>query len=242
MIENIDDNMGLLVESMDKWDAWENTLVIFMTDNGQAGRNGKLNGERASIFTAGFKSGKGSPYEGGTHVPAFWRWKGKLAMGKDIDALTAHIDLYKTFCDLAGVRIPGDVQQIDGRTLLPLLEDPNSEWPDRHLFTHVGRWKKGTDPNLAKFKGCAVRTTRWRFVNNKELYDIKNDPYEKTNVLSEHPEVVAKLREHYDKWWEETVPLMVNEDAPNAPEQPQTVRYDKQKESGGFPEWTPPSF
>ena len=242
MIENIDDNMGLLVESMDKWDAWENTLVIFMTDNGQAGRNGKLNGERASIFTAGFKSGKGSPYEGGTHVPAFWRWKGKLAMGKDIDALTAHIDLYKTFCDLAGVRIPGDVQQIDGRTLLPLLEDPNSEWPDRHLFTHQGRWKKGTDPNLAKFKNCAVRTTRWRFVNNEELYDIKNDPYEKTNVLSEHPEVVAKLREHYDKWWEETVPLMVNEDAPNAPEQPQSARYYKQKEAGGFPEWTPPSL
>ncbi len=240
MIENIDDNFGLLMKKMDEWNAWDNTLVIFMTDNGQAGRSAKLNGKRVSLFTAGFKTGKGSPYEGGTHVPAFWRWKGVLGEGVDINALTAHIDLYKTFCDLAGVKIPSDIQKIDGRSMLPLLENPKAAWEDRQLFVHQGRWAKGADPNESKFKNCAVRTQRWRFVNNKELYDIPNDPYEATNVADEHPDVVAQLRKAYDQWWVETVPLMVNEDVPYVPAQPQAVRYEKQKAEIGIPDWTPP--
>ena len=77
MIENIDDNFGVLMKKLDQWNLWEDTLVIFMTDIGQAGRAATLNGERVTLFTAGFKT-KGSPYEGGTHVPAFWRWKGRL--------------------------------------------------------------------------------------------------------------------------------------------------------------------
>ena len=242
MIENIDDNFGKLMDKLDEWDAWEKTLVIFMTDNGQASRGGKLNGKRVPIFTAGFKTGKGSPYEGGTHVPAFWRWKGKLGEGVDIAALTAHIDLYRTFCDLAGVEIPADIQKIDGRTMLPLLEDAEAEWPDRNLFTHQGRWKKGSDPNESKFKNCAVRTARWRWVNGQELYDISQDPYESTDVADQHPDVIAKLRQAYDAWWDETVPLMVNEDASFAPAQPQAVRYEKQKAERGIPEWKAPTL
>ena len=240
MIENIDDNFGLLMKKLDQWNAWENTLVIFITDNGQAGRRGKLNGKTEPIFTAGFKSGKGSPYEGGTHVPAFWRWKGKLGEGVDIPALTAHVDFYKTFCELAGVTIPDGIQQIDGRSLTPLLENPSADWTDRNLFVHQGRWQKGDDPNGSKFKNCAVRTTRWRFVNNKELYDISADPYEKVDVADQHPEVIAKLRKAFDAWWEETVPLMVNEDVPYAEQQPQQVRYDKQLAEQGIPKWEPP--
>jgi arylsulfatase A-like enzyme len=187
MIENIDENMGLLVRKLDEWNAWDNTLVIFMTDNGQAGRKGKLNGKSITHYTAGFKTGKGSPYEGGTHVPAFWQWKGVLGEAVDISALTAHIDLFKTFSELAGAKIPKGIQKIDGRSMLPLLEDPKAAWSDRELFVHVGRWgKKGgghwgrgnTDPDKAKHSKCAVRTQRWRLVNNKELYDIANDPLE----------------------------------------------------------------
>ncbi len=240
MIENIDDNMGLLMKKLDEWDAWDDTLLIFMTDNGQAGRRGRLNGKPTPIFTAGFKTGKGSPYEGGTHVPCFWRWKGRLGEGVDVPALTAHVDLYKTFCELADVEIPDGVQPIDGRSLLPLLEDPKAEWPDRALFVHVGRWAKGADPDESKFKNCAVRTQRWRLVNNRELYDIANDPYEATNVIEQHPGVVARLRKQYDAWWAETVPLMVNEDAVPPKQQPQAVRYEKQKSERGIPKWVPP--
>ena len=242
MIENIDDNFGLLMDKLDEWKLWDNTLVIFMTDNGQAGRGGKLNGKRANIFTAGFKSGKGSNYEGGTHVPAFWCWKGKLGEGVDIPALTAHIDMYKTFCDLAGVRIPAGIQKIDGRSLLPLLENPRATWLDRYLFVHKGRWEKGADPDQSKLKSCAVRTQRWRFVGNKELYDISADPYEKTNVIADHPAVVAAIRQAYDNWWAETVPLMVNEDVPYAPQQPQAVRYEKQLKERGIPKWIAPAL
>ena len=239
MIENIDDNFGLLMRKLDQWNAWDNTLVIFMTDNGQAGRTGILNGQRTQIFTAGFKTGKGSPYEGGTHVPAFWRWKGVLDEGRDVAALTAHIDFFKTFCDLAGINVPDNIQKIDGRSMLPLLENPDAEWKDRMLFTHKGRWEKGEDPNLSKDKDFAVRTARWRLVEG-ELYDISNDPYEAKDVAGQYPEVVQRLRNAYDAWWKETVPLMVNEDNPYTPEQPQTVRYNKQVTEKGIPDWNPP--
>lgn len=242
MIANIDDNFGLLMSKLDEWQMWDDTLVIFMTDNGQATLNGRRNGERERIFSAGFKTGKGSVFEGGTHVPAFWCWKGKLGEAVDINALAAHIDLYKTFCDLAGVQIPEDTQDIDGRSLLPLLDDASADWDDRFLFFHRGRWEKGGDPNNSQYANCAIRSARWRFVNNEELYDIAGDPYESTNVAEEHPEVIAELRSAYDAWWLATVPLMVNEDAPNSPTQPQTERYQRQLESGGIPKWSPPEL
>jgi arylsulfatase len=240
MIENIDDNMGLLMKKLDQWKLWDNTLVIFMTDNGQAGRGARKNGKANRIFSAGFKTGKGSPFEGGTHVPAFWRWKGVLGEGVDVPALTAHIDLFQTFCQLAGVSIPGNIQEIDGRSLLPLLENPNTAWPDRELFVHVGRWEKGADPNQSQYKNCAVRSQRWRLINNQLLYDIQADPYEKDDVAAKHPQVVQRLRKAYDSWWTKTVPLMVNEKAPYAAEHPQDVRYEKQLKERGIPKWQRP--
>jgi arylsulfatase A-like enzyme len=239
MIENIDDNFGRLMAKLDAWNAWDNTLVIFMTDNGQSLRSGILNGKKVDLYAGGFKTGKGSPYEGGTHVPAFWRWKGVLGEGVDINSLVAHIDFYKTFSELAGAKIPSGIQKIDGLSMLPLLEDANAPWKDRYVFVHQGRWKKGEDPNLSKFKNCAVRSQRWRFVNNKELFDITVDPYETTDVAAEHPDVVAEFRKAYDVWWEETVPFMVNEDVPYSPVQPQVVRYEKQLKEKGIPEWSP---
>ena len=242
MIENIDDNFGLLMRKLDEWKLWDDTLVIFMTDNGQAGASGKRDGKRVRMHTAGFRTGKGSPYEGGTHVPAFWRWKGVLGEGVDIPALTAHIDLFRTFCRLAGAPVPAGIQNLDGRSLLPLLEKAGAEWPDRRLFVHKGRWAKGADPNGSRFKGCAVRSQRWRFVDNRLLYDIAADPYEEKDVAAEHPEVVRQMREAYDVWWKETVPLMVNEKAPYAPRQPQAVRYEKQLAERGIPRWSPPKL
>jgi arylsulfatase len=126
--------------------------------------------------------------------------------------------------------------------MIRLLNNPNADWADRHLFIHKGRWEKGEDPNLSKFTECAVRTARWRFVNNRVLYDISNDPYEKKDVSGQYPEVVAQLRRVYDAWWEETLPLMVNEDRPNTKEQPQWVRYEQQKRDRGIPDWNEPDI
>jgi arylsulfatase len=248
MIENIDDNFGLLMEKLDEWDAWDNTLLIFMTDNGQAWRNHIKNGEKIPIYRANFKTGKSSVYEGGTHVPAFWYWKGVLGDSVDIPALTAHIDLYKTFCDLAGVKLPDTIHNIDGRSLIPLLKDPEAEWPDRKLIAHRGRWPKGADPNEYQFSNAAVRTRQWRLVfpgnseNNFELYNITQDPYESEDVAGQNPDIVNELKEAYDLWWEETVPLMVNENNPFTDENPQAARYQKQLEEMGIPDWIPPEL
>lgn len=238
MIENIDDNLGLLLQKLAEWKLEENTLLIFMTDNGQAGRQGQLKGQRVSLDFSGFKTGKGTPYEGGTSVPAFWRWKGRLPEGKDIKALTAHIDIFPTFAALANAKLPPG--QVEGRSLLPLLHNPAAPWADRYLFTHQGRWEKGADPHGSKHRNCAIRNARFRFVNNAELYDIAADPFETKNVIEQHPEVVAQMRSAYDQWWASVVPLMVNEPVPNSPTRPYFELYARQLQEGGIPDWKAP--
>lgn len=241
MIENIDENFGRLWQKLNEWNALDNTLVIFMTDNGMSMRAIKKHGKPVPKYNAGLRSAKNSPYEGGSHVPAFWYWKGVLSEGVDIDALTAHIDLYQTFCDLAGARLSEEGQAIDGRSLLPLLENPQAEWDDRELFFHCGRWDTGAMEEH-KYQKCAVRSDRWRLVNHQELYDISNDPSETKDVSSNYPEVVQQLQKSYDRWWESVKPLMVNEGLPKLKKQPLAVRYYKQLEEAGIPEWSPPEI
>lgn len=243
MIENIDDNFGSLMAYLEKWQALENTLVIFMTDNGMSMRPIDQNGNTVERFNAGLKGFKNSPFEGGTHVPAFWYWKGVLGEGVNIPALTAHIDLHKTFSELVGAELPHKMQDMDGRSLLPLLEDPLAEWPDRELFVHCGRWRDG-EREEAKFAKSAVRTQQWRFVNNSELYNIPEDPGEQNDVAEDYPDVVESLRASYNKWWTSVIPLMVNEGLPSVKgeDQPLALRYYKQLEEKGIPDWSPDEF
>ncbi len=240
MIENIDDNFGVMMAKLKEWNALENTLVIFMTDNGMSMPPITQNGKKMFPYNAGMKGHKNSPYEGGTHVPFFVQWNGVLSQGVDIYALVAHIDLYKTFCDLAGASLPEPIQKMDGRSLLPLLEDKNAEWSKRELFVHCGRWSTGKREEF-KYSKCAVRTDRWRFSNDKELYDISVDPGEIENLYSIEPEVVEQLEFSYNQWWESVLPFMLNEGLPEvAPEdQPLVKRYYKQLEEMGIPDWAP---
>ncbi|WP_430931212.1 arylsulfatase [Saccharicrinis sp. 156] len=243
MIENIDDNFGMMMQKLEDWNALDNTLVIFMTDNGATHLKGTLNGENVTHFNYNMKGAKNSPHEGGTHVPAFWYWKGKIKKGVDIDALTAHIDLYKTFCELTGAKIPTDHQIVSGKSLVSLLDNPNADWPDRNLFIHCGRWKTG-EVEKAKYVKCAVRSQEWRLINNKELYNISNDPGQKYNVADSNPDVLKELQAVYNPWWESAVPLMVNEGLPlvKPEDQPFAKRYNKQMKEYGIPEWAPSSI
>jgi len=233
MIENIDDNMDVLMKKLIEWNLEEDTLLIFMTDNGTSAGH--------EVFGAGMKGNKGTPEEGGTHVPAFFRWKGAIEEGVDVDRLTAHIDIFPTLAALAGGGLP-DTGQVEGRSLLPLLQDSQSEWLDRYLFVHVGRWEKGADPNTAKFIRCAVRSERFRLVNNRELYDMEADPGQEFNVIDKFPNVVQKMREAYDVWWEETLPLLVNEKASYEGAAPFIKKYNEQLKTRGIPEWKPLYF
>jgi arylsulfatase len=206
MLENIDDNFGHMLEKLDEWGIAKDTLVIYLgTDNG--GTVG------VKVFNAGMHGGKGTPYQGGTRGPAFFRWPAKFAGGRDVPALTAHVDIFRTLAEIAGGTLNAEISnQVEGRSLMPLLTQEKADWPDRTLVTHVGRWPHGKAAE-AKFTNCSIRDARFTLVNNKELYDLAADPGEKVNVIEQHPEAAAKLRAAYDKWWDETVPLLVNEDA-----------------------------
>ncbi|MGB6043990.1 MAG: arylsulfatase [Pirellulales bacterium] len=206
MIENIDDNVGALMEKLRAWDIEDNTLVIFMTDNGRTGNGG------AGLYNAGMKGEKGSPHEGGTRVPCFFRWKGKLPEGVDVDRVAAHIDMFPTLAELAGATIPPDAK-LDGRSLVPLLQNAKADWKDRYLITHVGRWPHGKAKDY-KYVNFSVRSQRFRLVTREQLYDMESDPGQTTNVIERHPEIVAEMMKAYDAWWEEVLPLMVNENSP----------------------------
>ncbi|WP_179336191.1 arylsulfatase [Winogradskyella costae] len=238
MIENIDDNFGRLMNKLDEWDALDNTLVIFTTDNGATHLRGTLNGEKVKHFNANLKGGKNSPNEGGDHVPLFLYWKGVLTEGKDINQLTAHLDLYPTFAELTGAKLPETMQPLEGLSLIPLLENTATNWEDRLLFVHCGRWKTGM-VNEAKYTKMAVRSQQWRFVNNEELYDISNDPEERENVASKHPDVIAKFQQPYNNWWSASTPLMINENRKRVKQQPLHTKYYEQLEAQGIPNWSP---
>jgi arylsulfatase len=230
MITNIDDNVGKLLAKLKEWGIERDSLVIFMNDNG--GTAG------LRVWNAGMRTGKGTPYNGGTRAASFWRWPGVVKAGVDVDKLTAHIDVFPTLAELAGATIPESVR-LDGRSLTPLLQDRNAPWPDRYLFTHVGRWDKGKAAE-SKYRQCSVRGPRHILVSagkdgskKWELYDLKEDPGERKDIAAQHPEVVKEMEAAYDKWWEEVLSCLENENAVGPAVNPFKALYWKQ--FGGGP-------
>ena len=152
MIENIDDNLGRLLARLKAWSLEDNTLVIFLTDNG--GTAG------TAIFNAGMRGAKNTAYQGGTRVASFWRWPVAWRGGVDCAALTAHIDILPTLAEIVGAKLDDSLAgQVEGRSLLPLLKQPDGPWPDRFLVTHCGRWPRGEIATF-KFKHCSIRNQR----------------------------------------------------------------------------------
>lgn len=220
MIENIDDNFGRLTAALDDWKLADNTLVIFLTDNG-----GTLG---VKVFNAGLRAAKGTPYEGGTRVPSFWRWPARFQGGVDVDRLAAHIDVFPTLAEVVGATLPAEVgRQVEGRSLVSLLEGKPVDWPDRTLVTHVGRWPKG-EVASAKHRNVSIRDARYALVNNAELYDLQADRVQSRNIIADHPHVEARLRADYDAWWRDVLPRLENEAAVGPEINPFHERYWKQ--------------
>lgn len=202
MIVNIDENVGRLMQQLDDWGIAEDTLLIFLTDNGPA----------ATTYALGMKGRKGSVDEGGTRAPLFMRWPGVLEPGRDIDRVARHFDLLPTIAEIVGAT-PDEPELLQGRSLLPLLQNPAAAWEDRMLFFHQGRWPRGEVADF-KYRGFAVRSQKWRLVGTDALYDIENDPNQKTNVITRHPDVAKEMLTAYEAWWDGAQPNLVNEDAP----------------------------
>jgi arylsulfatase len=177
------------------------------------------------------RGAKNTPWQGGTHVPAFFRWPGTLKPA-DAGGLAAHVDIFPTLAEVAGARMPAGLK-LDGRSLLPLLKDPAATWTDRYLFTHIGRWPKGRAAE-SKYANCRVRNTRFTMVNQNrgpggwELYDLSTDPGETNDIAAKRPETVAEMSAAYDRWWDEVLPGLENENAVPPPVPPYVELYRRQ--------------
>jgi len=239
MIENIDENMGRLQDKLEEWKLSENTILIFMSDNGMTGGGGGRPGKDLAkgypFFNAGQKGLKGSVDEGGVRVPFFVRWDGRYAP-RDISRVSAHIDILPTLAAVAGAKLPPN--QVEGRSLLPLLLGQKIRIPDRYLFSQKARWPTGSEPDKHQWNNFAVRSDRYRLVGS-QLFDLLADPGQKTDVAAKHPGVVQEMRSAYDKFWQEARPLMVNEQAPMSKTRPFHVWFREQMEQGGIPPWSP---
>jgi arylsulfatase B len=196
MITHIDSHVARLAAFLDERNLTENTIFIYMTDNGTAAG--------AQVHNAGMRGNKGSPYEGGHRVPFWISWPGGgIKPGRDINALAAHVDVLPTLVDLCGLNRPAG-RELHGQSLTPLLAPAPASWPDRTLVVDSQR-----EENLVKWRQAAVMTQQWRLVNPSadgspdrlELYDIAKDPGQRSNVAADHPQVVSRLRAEYDAWW-----------------------------------------
>ncbi len=201
MITNIDDNMGRLVGWLDSLGLAENTILVFMTDNGSAEGWSNWRNEEGTWtgYNAGMRAGKGSEYDGGHRVPFFVRWPGgNLDGGRDVGGLTAHIDVLPTLAELAGLESPAEVA-LDGMSLAPQLY--GEPVPSRTLFVHSQRI-----PYPEKWRKSAVMSGPWRLVNQNELYNLDTDPAQAVDEADTYPVRTDSLRAAYDAWWDSLTP------------------------------------
>ena len=215
MITNIDENFGKLRDEIENMGLSDNTILIFMTDNGTAG-GVTLDDKGYGIdgYNAGMRGVKGTPYEGGHRVPFLLHWKdGNLLGGKDIDEVTANVDFMPTLLDLCNVKVPTD-RKFDGTSLKSLLNGDVDKLDDRAIVTDSQRV---TDP--IKWKDSCVIRGDYRLINGKELYNVKEDPEQRIDLSKLQVELVELLRADYEKWWThvskqfaEDIPLYIGKD------------------------------
>ncbi len=189
MVSNIDDNIGRLMGHLEKRGLAEDTIVMFLCDNGP----------QTNRFTAGLRGRKGSVYEGGTRSPLYVRYPKGWKTARQVDTICGHIDVTPTLLDLCQVKRPaGPV--MDGVSLRPLLEGSSAARKDRMIFTHADQQPDPTKP----WPGCA-RTQQYKMVGGNELYDLLADPGENTNIAAARSEVMSRLQGEYEKWFASTL-------------------------------------
>jgi arylsulfatase A-like enzyme len=219
VLSHADDRVGDVLATLDRLNLADNTLVIFSSDNGpaRAARRTELTlmhdtatGAGYGIaaargVTSGRKGYKAALFEGGIGVPFIARWPGKIAAGRvDETSLISAVDLLPTFCEIAGAKLPesyepdgfSQVETLKGRgeasRKKPLFWKMNSRWPPNEVQPY--HWVS-----------YATVDQNWKLVTNNdssysELYDIVADPYEKTDLKDNHPEVVVRLLKNIDAW------------------------------------------
>jgi len=198
MVAHMDECVGRVLDKLDALGLRENTIVVFMSDNG-----GLTTAEGWPTTNLPFRAGKGWSYEGGIRGPLIVRWPQSVKAGTVCDVPVISNDFYPTFLDLAG--IPAQPQQhLDGVSFAPLLRGEKADLPQRDLFWHYPHYS-----NQGGFPSSAIRAGDYKLIQRLEdgrvhLYDLKNDIGERNDLAEKMPEKVAELRQRLFAWYKET--------------------------------------
>ena len=214
MIANIDENMAQLEKFLQDNEIRDNTILIFMTDNGTAMGEG--------IYNAGMRGRKTSLYEGGHRVPCFIRWPAAgLEGGRDVGGVTRGVDILPTLIELCGLQAP-DGWTCDGLSLAAHMRRPDKAVAERTSVVQYGHANEGARTGFTGRDRAAVMWGRWRLVEGRELYNIGEDPGQQKDVAGANPELVKQLRGQYGAWWDGVSgtltsyqPLTIGADAEN---------------------------
>jgi arylsulfatase A-like enzyme len=205
MVTNIDDNVGRVLQKLKDMGIDDNTVVIFMTDNGPQQRR----------YVSGMRGRKGSVYRGGVRVPFFMKYPGKLKGDTEINTTTAHIDILPTIASICKAPLPKGVK-IDGKDLLPVLSGQTVDWENRSMFFYWTRRYPERYNNIAMQKGPYKLVGHTSFdaeINDFQLFNIESDPYELDNLVDENESLALELKKEMDEYYYELVtsPHLVNQ-------------------------------
>ena len=195
MVVNLDDGIGRVLKALKANGQEKNTLVIFMTDHGGdyefGGSNKPFRGEKATLF------------EGGIRVPCLMRWPGKIKASSSSNAVLSALDLFPTFCGLAGVDVGG--RQLDGQDISGILGGVQKTLPSRELF-----WHTGSHAELKRGQWTALRQGDWKFLETakgkRHLFNLEQDPHEKADLKAQHPKLFNDLKNRRDALLKECLP------------------------------------
>jgi arylsulfatase A-like enzyme len=181
MCENIDWNVGRIADKVEELGLSENTIIIFLSDNGP----------NSWRWNDGMKGRKGSTDEGGVRSPMFLKWQGKIPSGKKVEEIAGAIDLLPTLADLAGIKYQPE-KPLDGVSLKPLLFNNNPDWDERFIFSH---WAGKT----------SVRSQLFRLDNEGNLFDMENDPGQHEDVSQKYPDIANQMIQAKETWENEVL-------------------------------------
>lgn len=206
MITQFDGAFGRLLEAVEKMGRRENTIIIFMSDNGP----------NSTYFTAGLRAKKSSVYENGIRSPFVIQWPKGMKGGRKLNDPAMHIDLLPTLAEACGIKLPANLK-VDGKSILRLLTGDVRELPERYVFMQHNRGNLPT-----KYKNGMVRNGPWKAVGHKgtpdafELYNIDQDPGEKNDLASQNPDKVKAFVREYEAWFDDvTAELVRNRGMPH---------------------------
>ena len=203
MVDNLDRNIGLLIQKLRKRDLFDNTFIIFTSDNG--GYFGKITMQKP------LRAGKGSYYEGGIRIPFFIMWKDKVAVGKNMQTPISHLDIFPTIMELSGEHNMD--REFDGQSLIPMIT-ADQKIPERSFFWHFPIYLQGynvlnnenRDSLFRTRPGSLIRKGDWKlhyyFEDQEvELYNLKEDIGERNNLAEIKVEKTQELVDELENWW-----------------------------------------